>query len=65
MLVPPTAVSAIVIPAAAASVRIGGVQVQEIHLNGALLRIHLIYQFQYCSSSFKFLRLVEWQIAHS
>ena len=39
-------------PAAAAPVRVGGVQVQEIHPNRALLQIHLIQMFQHNTPSF-------------
>ena len=54
MAVPPTAMSTAVMAAAAASVRVSGVQAQEIHLDGILLGVHLIHQFQHGVSSFAF-----------
>ena len=55
MAVPPTAMStAVMAAAAAASVRVSGVQAQEIHLDGILLGVHLIHQFQHGVSSFAF-----------
>ena len=54
MTVPPAAMSAAVMAAAAAPVRVAGVQVQEIHPNRVLLLyIHLIQLFQHFAHSFK------------
>ena len=52
MTVPPAAMSAAVMAAAAAPVRVGGVQVQEVHLDGALLGVHLIQMIHHSIYSF-------------
>ena len=44
--------SAAVMAAAAAPVRVGGVQVQEVHLDGALLGVHLIQMIHHSIYSF-------------
>ena len=52
MTVPPAAMSAAVMAAAAAPVRVGGVQVQEVHLDGALLGVHLSQMIHHSIYSF-------------
>ena len=52
MTVPPAAMSAAVMAAAAASVRVGGIQVQEIHLDDVLLGVHLIQMIHHSIYSF-------------
>ena len=52
MTVPPAAMSAAVMAAAAAPVRVGGVQVQKIDLDNMLLGIHLIQVIHHSNDSF-------------
>ena len=52
MTVPPAAMSGAVMAAAATPVRVGGVQVQEVHRDGALLGVHLIQMIHHSIYSF-------------
>ena len=53
MTVPPAAMSAAVMAAAATPIRVGGVQVQEVPLDCALLGVHLIQMIHHSIYSFR------------